>query len=78
MLNYLRKVAEKIIIIRLFFLIKLTNLLDFDQIDNKRQKLAINIILSLVHDIQLVKYEKKVISVLFMNIKRIFDHISAN
>ena len=51
LLNCLGKVAEKIIATRLFFLAKLIDLLDPDQIDDKRQNLAIDVVLSLVHDI---------------------------
>ena len=51
LLNYLEKVAEKIIATRLSFLAKSTDLLDFDQISGRRQKSAINAILSLVYDI---------------------------
>src|SRR5436189_592156 len=78
LLNYLGKVAEKIIATRLSFLIELTDLLNSDQIGNRRQKSAIDAVLSLVHDIQLAKHEEKVTSVLFMNIKGAFDHISGN
>ena len=78
LLNCLGKVAEKIIATRLFFLAELIDLLDPDQIDGKRQNSAINVVLSLVHDIQLAKYEKRVTFVLLMNIKRAFDHVSAN
>ena len=53
-------------------------MLDSDQIDSRRQKSAIDAILSLVHDIQLAKHEKKVTSVLFMNIKGAFDHVLEN
>ena len=78
LLNCLGKVAEKIIATRLSFLAKLIDLLNPDQIDNKRQNSAINTILSLVHDIQLAKHEKKVTFILLMDIKAAFDHISAN
>ena len=57
---------------------ELTDLLDSDQIGGRRQKSVIDAILSLVHDIQLAKYERKVTLVLFMNIKGAFDHVSAN
>ena len=74
----MEKIAEKIIATRLFFLTELIDLLDFDQIDDKRQKSVINVILSLVYDIQLAKHEEKVTSIFFMNIKRAFNYISAN
>ena len=78
MLNCLGKVAEKIIATRLSFLAESTDLLDSDQIGGRRQKSAIDAVLSLVHDIQLAKHEEKVTSVLFMDIKGAFDHVSAN
>ena len=78
LLNCLGKVVEKIIATRLFFLAESTDLLDSDQIGGRRQKLIINTVLSLVYDIQLAKHEKRVISILFMNIKEVFDHVSAN
>ena len=51
MLNCLRKIAEKIIATRLFFLTESIDLLDFDQMGDKRQKSAINAILNLVYNI---------------------------
>ena len=78
LLNCLGKVAEKIIATRLSFLAESTDLLDSDQIGGRRQKSAIDAVLSLVHDIQLAKHEKKVTSILFMDIKGAFDHVSGN
>ena len=34
--------------------------------------------MSLIHDIQLAKYEKKITSALFIDIKGAFDHVSTN
>ena len=78
LLNCLGKVVEKIIATRLFFLAESMDLLDPDQIGDKRQKSVINAVLSLVHDIQLAKHEKRVTSILLMDIKRAFNHVSAN
>ena len=78
LLNYLGKVAEKIIATRLSFLAESTDLLDPDQIGGRRQNSAINAVLSLIHDIQLVKYEKRVTSMLLMDIKGAFNHVSVN
>ena len=80
LLNCLGKIAEKIIASRLAYLAEIpeVNLLDSDQIGGRKQKSAIDAVLSLVHDIQLAKHEKKVTSVLFMDIKGAFDHVSAN
>ena len=78
LLNCLRKVAEKIIATRLSFLAESTDLLDPDQIDDRRQNSAIDAVLSLIHHIQLAKHEKRVTSVLLMDIKKAFDHVLAN
>src|SRR6266480_5745514 len=78
LLNCLGKVAEKIIAARLSYTAETSDLLYTDQIEGRRQKSAIDAVLSLVHDIQLAKHEKKAISVLFMNIKKAYDHVSAN
>ena len=51
LLNCLGKVAEKIIATRLSYIAENSNLLYEDQIDGRRQKFAINVVLSLVHDI---------------------------
>src|SRR5204862_137877 len=39
---------------------------------------AIDAVMSLVHDIQLAKNENKITSVLFMNVKEVYDHVSCN
>src|SRR5438046_10728055 len=78
LINYIEKVTEKIIAARLSNTAETSDLLDTDQIDDRRQKSAIDAVLSLVHDIQLAKHEQKVISVLFMNIKEAYDHVSVN
>ena len=78
LLNSLGKVAEKIIAARLSQTTETSDLLVADQMGGRKQKSAIDAVLTLVHDIQLAKHEKKVTSVLFMNIKRAYDHVSAN
>ena len=59
LLNCLRKVAEKIVAARLSHTAEISDLLYTDQIEDRRQKSAIDAVLSLVHDIQLAKHEKK-------------------
>ncbi len=72
------KVAEKIIATRLSYIAETTNLLEINQISDRKQKSAIDAVMTLVHDIQLAKHENKATSVLFMNIKEVYDHVSAN
>src|SRR5436190_21175023 len=78
LLNCMKKVAEKIIAIRLSYTAETSDLLDADQMRKRRQKSAIDAVMTLIHDIQLAKHENKVTSVLFMNIKEAYDHVSAN
>src|SRR5204863_7411578 len=59
-------------------LVNTTNIIYFDQMSSKKQISAINAVMIVVHDIQLAKHEKKDISILFMNVKNAFNHVSAN
>src|SRR6266496_4169744 len=45
---------------------------------SRKQISAIDAVMSLVHDIQLVKNENKITSVLFMDVKGVYDHVSCN
>jgi len=78
LLNCMRKVAEKIIAIRLSYTAETSDLLDADQMGGRRQKSAIDAVMTLIHDIQLAKHENKMTSVLFINIKEAYDHVSVN
>src|SRR6266536_1098468 len=78
LLNCLGKIVEKIITARLVYLAEITDLLHFDQIGGRRKKSAIDIIIILIHDIQIAKQDKKVISTLFIDVKGAFDYVSAN
>ena len=51
LLNCLGKVAEKIIATRLSYLAESMNLLDSNQMGDRRQKSAIDAVLSLIHNI---------------------------
>src|SRR5204863_3404023 len=78
LLNCMGKVAEKIIATRLSYIAETSDLLDSDQMGGRRQKSAIDAVMTLIHDIQLAKHDNKVTSVLFMDIKEAYDHVSAN
>ncbi len=78
LLNCLDKIAEKIITARLTYLAETTDLLHFNQIDGKRKKSAIDAVMTLIHDIQVAKQDKKVTSTLFIDVKGAFNHVSAN
>ncbi len=51
LLNCMRKVAEKIIAIRLSYTAETSDLLDADQMSERRQKSAIDAVMTLIHDI---------------------------
>src|SRR5437773_8709252 len=72
------KTAEKIVASRLAYLVNTTNIVNFDQMSSRKQISAIDAVMSLVHDIQLAKNKNKITSVLFMNVKRVYDHVSCN
>ena len=76
LLNCLNKIIEKILIIWLIYL-KL-NILNKNQIRERKKWLIINIIIILIHDIQLANNNKYVISYLLLNMKKIFDYILIN
>src|SRR5204862_5297686 len=78
LLNSMIKTTEKIIASRLVYLTNTTNIVNFDQMSSRKQISAIDAVMSLVHDIQLAKNENKITSVLFMNVKRAYDHVSCN
>ena len=72
------KTAEKIIATRLAYLASTTNIVNFDQMNSRKQISAINAVMSLIHDIQLAKNENKITSVLFINVKEAYDYVSCN
>jgi len=72
------KTAEKIMTFRLAYLANIINIVNFDQMNSRKQISAIDAIMSLIHDIQLAKNENKITSVLFMNVKEVYDHVSCN
>src|SRR2546430_12433085 len=78
LLNSMAKTAEKIIASRLAYLANTTNIVNFDQMGSRKQISAIDAVMSLVHDIQLAKNENKITSVLFMDVKEVYDHVSCN
>ncbi len=78
MLNYLAKVAEKIIATRLAYLAGVTDIVNFDQMGSRKQISVVDAMMSLIHNIQIAKNENKITSVLFINIKEAYDHVSYN
>ena len=78
LLNCLGKISKKIIARRLTYLANISNIVYFDQMGSRKQISAIDAVMSLVHDIQLAKHNNEDTSVLFMDVKGAYDHVSAN
>ena len=78
LLNCLKKISEKIIAKRLSYLKQMSNMLDFDQIGERKNRSAIDAVLNLTHDIQLALKQKLITSSLFLDVKKAFDHVSTN
>ncbi len=58
LLNCLNKVAEKIIAVQLSYIAEINNkLLNFDQMRDRKQRSVIDVILNLVHDVQMMKID---------------------
>ena len=74
----MKKISKKIIVKRLSYLKQISNMLDFDQIDERKNRSAIDAILNLTHDIQLILKQKLITLCLFLNVKKTFDHVSIN
>src|SRR5436190_22374527 len=78
LLNSMIKISEKIIASKLAYLTNTTDIVNFDQMSSRKQISAINAVMSLIHDIQLAKNENKITSVLFINVKEVYNHVSCN
>ncbi len=76
LLNCLNKVAEKIIAVQLSYIVEINDkLLNFDQMKDRKQRSAINAILNLVHDVQMMKSRENTLICLLLDVKEVFDHV---
>ena len=71
----MKKISKKIIITKLSCLKQIINMLNFDQIEKRKNRLIIDSVLNLIHDIQITLIQKLC---LFLNVKKTFDHVSIN
>ena len=78
LLNCLKKISKKIIVKRLLYLKQMSNMLDFDQIEKRKNRSTIDAILNLTHDIQLILKQKLITLCLFLDVKEAFNHVSTN
>jgi hypothetical protein len=74
-LNCLGKVSERIIADRLSYITETTDLLYHDQIGGRKHKSAIDAAILLLSNIETNKHERKLTSVLYLDIKGAFNHI---
>ena len=51
---------------------------DFNQLDEQKNRSAIDAIFNLTHDIQLTLNQKLITLCLFLNFKKAFDHVLTN
>ena len=51
---------------------------DIDQTEGRKQRSAIDAVMSLTHDIELARTQSNTVSCLMLDIKRAFDHLSTN
>jgi hypothetical protein len=72
------KNSRKVIATRLAQIAEITDLLHPMQIGGRKQKSAIDAAMILLHEIQCSKSTEEITSVLFMDIKGAFDHVSLN
>jgi hypothetical protein len=77
-LNCLAKILENIIVIRLAQIAEITDSLHSMQTSGCGQKSAINVVMILLYEIQRNKSTKEITSVLYMDMKGAFDHVSLN
>jgi len=77
LLNCLGKVAEKIIAVQLSYTAEINDkLLNFDQMKGRKQRSAIDAVLNLVHDAQMMKSWENTLICLLLDVKEVFDHVA--
>ena len=65
-------------ITRLSYISQVTDLLDIDQMKGKKQRSAIDAVMTLTHDIELVRNQSNTLSCLMLDVKEAFNHISVH
>jgi purine nucleoside phosphorylase len=75
-LNCLEKISEKIIVSRLAYFEQTSDLLDLNQMSERKDLSAIDAVLNLTHDIELSLKEKKSTTCVFLDVKDAYDYVS--
>ena len=76
MLNGIGKIVEKVVAKELSHYCEKYSKLHFGQIRDQRERFAINVIVTLVHVVQESWEEKRLATVLFIDVKETFNYIS--
>ena len=75
LLNCLDKIAKKMIANRLAYWTQKSDLLDENQMNDRKNRSAIDIVMLLTHDIQKVFEKKEILSWVLLDVKEAFDHV---
>jgi hypothetical protein len=78
LLNYLGKVLEKLMATRLSSMSESQNLLYPDQIGGRPQRSAIDALMALVHDVDMVKSRNLTSAALFLDVRVACDNVSSD
>ena len=78
LLNCLSKVSKKIIIIRLFYLAEIIDLLNSNQLEERKQRSAVNAALNLTYNIQEANNKDNTLFCLFLDVKEVFNYVFLN
>ena len=65
-------------ITRLSYLSQVSELLDIDQTEDRKQRSVIDAVMSLTHNIELARTQSNTVSCLMLNVKGAFNHVSTN
>jgi hypothetical protein len=76
LLNCLEKISKKIIASRLPYFEQTSDLLDLNQMSERKKLSTVDAIMNLTHDIELSLKEKKSTTCVFLNVKEAYDYAS--
>jgi hypothetical protein len=76
LLNCFDKIFEKIIVWCMSFFEQTSDLLDLNQMNERKELSAVDAIMNLTHDIELSLKEKKSTTCVFLDVKKAYDYVS--
>ncbi len=75
-LNCLKNFFEKIIVLRLSYFEQTSDLLDLNQMHERKELSTVDAVMNLTHDIELSLKEKKSTTCVFLDVKEAYDYVS--